>query len=45
MMLYFHRCWSDLYSWCMQYMESLQKPLGLMVSKQVCIKIYMTLRI
>ncbi|CAH0584338.1 unnamed protein product [Chrysodeixis includens] len=29
-----HKCWSDLYSWCMQYMESLQKPLGLMVSKQ-----------
>ncbi|CAB3251716.1 unnamed protein product [Arctia plantaginis] len=28
-----HKCWSDLYSWCMQYMESLQKPLGLMVSK------------
>ncbi|XP_045515862.1 nuclear pore complex protein Nup160 homolog [Pieris brassicae] len=29
-----HKCWSDLYSWCMQYMEGLQKPLGLMVSKQ-----------
>ncbi|XP_026325056.1 nuclear pore complex protein Nup160 homolog isoform X2 [Hyposmocoma kahamanoa] len=28
-----HKCWSDLYSWCMQYMEGLQKPLGLMVSK------------
>ncbi|VVD03156.1 unnamed protein product [Leptidea sinapis] len=27
-----HKCWSDLYSWCMQYMEGLQKPLGLMVS-------------
>lgn len=31
----FHRCWSDLYSWCMQYMEGLQKPLGLLVSKDV----------
>ncbi|KAH9630425.1 hypothetical protein HF086_016963 [Spodoptera exigua] len=29
-----HKCWSDLYSWCLQYMESLQKPLGLMVSKE-----------
>ncbi|XP_075978722.1 nuclear pore complex protein Nup160 isoform X2 [Anticarsia gemmatalis] len=29
-----HKCWSDLYSWCMQYMEGLQKPLGLMVPKQ-----------
>ncbi|XP_063363077.1 nuclear pore complex protein Nup160 homolog [Cydia amplana] len=28
-----HKCWSDLYSWCMQYMEGLQKPLGLMVAK------------
>ncbi|XP_072947333.1 nuclear pore complex protein Nup160 homolog [Epargyreus clarus] len=28
-----HKCWSDLYSWCMQYMEGLQKPLGLMVSQ------------
>ncbi|CAG9561271.1 unnamed protein product [Danaus chrysippus] len=28
-----HKCWTDLYSWCMQYMEGLQKPLGLMVSK------------
>ncbi|KAM3966268.1 LOW QUALITY PROTEIN: nuclear pore complex protein Nup160 homolog [Aphomia sociella] len=28
-----HKCWSDLYSWCMQYMEGLQKPLGFMVSK------------
>lgn len=28
-----HKCWSDLYSWCMQYMEGLQKPLGLMVSE------------
>ncbi|XP_059054136.1 nuclear pore complex protein Nup160 [Achroia grisella] len=28
-----HKCWSDLYSWCMQYMEGLQKPLGIMVSK------------
>ncbi|CAG4950070.1 unnamed protein product [Colias eurytheme] len=28
-----HKCWSDLYSWCMQYMEGLQKPLGLMVTK------------
>ncbi|CAH0729818.1 unnamed protein product, partial [Brenthis ino] len=28
-----HKCWSDLYSWCLQYMEGLQKPLGLMVSK------------
>ncbi|KAL4707694.1 hypothetical protein ACJJTC_014875 [Scirpophaga incertulas] len=27
-----HKCWSELYSWCMQYMEGLQKPLGLMVS-------------
>ncbi|XP_068618612.1 nuclear pore complex protein Nup160 homolog [Battus philenor] len=27
-----HKCWSDLYSWCLQYMENLQKPLGLMVS-------------
>ncbi|XP_048487721.1 nuclear pore complex protein Nup160 homolog [Plutella xylostella] len=30
-----HKCWSDLYSWCMQYMEGLQKPLGLMVCKHV----------
>lgn len=29
-----HKCWSDLYSWCMQYMETLQKPLGLIVPKQ-----------
>ncbi|XP_060802410.1 nuclear pore complex protein Nup160 homolog isoform X2 [Amyelois transitella] len=28
-----HKCWSDLYSWCVQYMEGLQKPLGLMVSQ------------
>ncbi|CAG9793912.1 unnamed protein product [Diatraea saccharalis] len=28
-----HKCWSELYSWCMQYMEGLQKPLGLMVSR------------
>ncbi|GBP19915.1 Nuclear pore complex protein Nup160 homolog [Eumeta japonica] len=28
-----HKCWSDLYSWCMQYMEGLQKPLGLIVYK------------
>ncbi|CAG4947485.1 unnamed protein product [Parnassius apollo] len=27
-----HKCWSDLYSWCLQYMEGLQKPLGLMVA-------------
>ncbi|KPJ07213.1 Nuclear pore complex protein Nup160-like [Papilio machaon] len=27
-----YKCWSDLYSWCLQYMENLQKPLGLMVS-------------
>ncbi|CAH2039562.1 unnamed protein product, partial [Iphiclides podalirius] len=27
-----HKCWSDLYSWCLQYMENLQKPLGLLVS-------------
>ncbi|CAK1556305.1 unnamed protein product [Leptosia nina] len=31
-----YKCWSDLYSWCMQYMEGLQKPLGLMVSKHNC---------
>ncbi|KAJ0178245.1 hypothetical protein K1T71_006068 [Dendrolimus kikuchii] len=31
-----HKCWTDLYSWCMQYMEGLQKPLGLMVSKVGC---------
>lgn len=28
-----HKCWSDLYSWCVQYMEGLQKPLGLIVSQ------------
>ncbi|CAH2091081.1 unnamed protein product [Euphydryas editha] len=28
-----HKCWSDLYSWCLQYMEGLTRPLGLLVAR------------
>lgn len=29
------RCWSELYSWCVQYLEVWRKPQGLVLSNHV----------
>jgi hypothetical protein len=30
-----HKCWSELYSWCVQYLEGWRKPQGLVLSNHV----------